>query len=329
MNERDLVLHIGFRKTGTSYIQGLFSEIGLHDYYGAYSKRSKFTRSIISSYPDQWFDEAYLRRILLSIRNQPEIERREDSGPILVSAEGFSIRPSGRTIMDDAFTLQKRAYLVSEFPFIRLLPRIKKIWRVETGGEVKVLVGTRRRATILASEYAQQSAFYIKASQFDFEKRVRAIISSDDEGLIWSTWLRVIRDIVGSDNLIWYSQEDLSSSFNCRLVGRLGYDESIMGLAAAYEDKFDRSNQRSVAEYQWAIRNFDIALALSLRQSLKGRILSIRNSYRLKILNSILENMLNREDFIFLSGDIIETIEERYAEDHAIWLSDFERCRIN
>lgn len=268
----DLILHIGFPKTGTSYIQRhLFSQcsnfIGNSLWRQFASQNSKVSdlgqlidmhqfghTSSLEEETKSWIDQIrYIQQYQI-----PE------SDTLIISREGLTRwhlderALSKWPINIDSNTVRYRPSPIASFLKNYLLPK----WKIF--GNIKIILVLRNQPDWLASLYAQSSNLFFNASQKDFEQKISQMIKRDDSYIDWTSWVDEFKTILGKENVCVLLMEQMGTlefwqKFTSFMsLKELSVDNFVYNQTLHVNVKRENSNI-------WKLREFHPHLALTHR----------------------------------------------------------------
>ncbi|WP_022728618.1 sulfotransferase family protein [Fodinicurvata sediminis] len=273
----DLILHIGLPKTATTTLQrhilpNFPAYLGTH--YG--EAGPDFAQGLLKRAPVAPLEStedpaaADWARQLLDHKD----ERFPDASCIVISHESLTNRQTYGP--DDLWPVESASAAESgegarPFPIISFLETFsEKVWQ---RGDVKVLLTLRNQPDWLASLYAQKSAHIKRASQRDFEDRVRRLIRNGNAYLDWSAWVHHLRQAIGADNLCVLPMEEMDRpAFWQDLADFLGLDRLPEETPAAFNRQ--QENARRTQSDSWAIRplkTWNVSLKRHLKRAYERR----------------------------------------------------------
>lgn len=208
------VLHIGLPKTGTTYLQQLFEEVGNINYISKVNN-PEFVR--------------YLRNYL-----------RGDDEQGLHLIKQFNTHSTGINIIsDENISLHWLRYWNNDEPTpSKILYRIRDAFP----DLHMIIFGVRKQDTWLASRYAESTKNFEIAGQEDFENRVGEVLTRiGEDWLDYGFIVNLMRDIFGEDRVQILHQECLDFSSIERNLG--------INLQATN----DRVNSLQISENVWEL----------------------------------------------------------------------------
>jgi hypothetical protein len=259
----DLLLHVGYPKTGTTTLQrrhfskfpGYLGSPSLLGYSGRDGLIKPLSRSAHRGDPvdlDAWrtqilgvFGEHPPERIVISNEGLLRWDAAGDARP------KWSVRASPRD----------RGTRSGMHPFAAFLgDHVRPAW--QDLGDVRVLVTIRNQSDWFCSHYVEQSDRIIGASQSDFERQVRRLIASRDGYLDFGDVVDSFRRAVGDDHVLVLLLEEMGTD---------GYWGALSEFGGAQEPFDGRTaghlNQRSTAA-GWRVSPYDRTRA-PLRRALR------------------------------------------------------------
>lgn len=325
MEKRQVTLHLGMSKTGSTFLQKvLFPKL-----QGIYYQNQPLTR-IIEGGPFQGL-------LARAFKRSPLIWG--EMGTLLLKEifEGFEPGNLPKKILlsdqsaGPAMT-EHEPYLGSYWEkerkdpsmlssHIRYFSEELKKWGVEN---VRVLLVFRRQDEWIASKYAQRSDRLKKASQIHFEERIRYTLSrsagyyADGIVLDYDRLYRQLSETVGARNLMmvpfeWLrdDQEGFLSSVSQFVLDRgEGYSGTVEEVLNSSENQ--RKNVRSVSKNKWELRqNFKNVPKIRLRP---GRLFSALG-FPSKILLS--KKAWKKPEVIVLKDSLRKEILNVYKESNS------------
>ena len=259
----DLVLHIGFPKTGTTSLQNnIFSKnenyLGicpdkkldkadlLYDIFVDYSKGKNVSNEI-----KKW--ERDVKDIIWS--------NCVGDAPALVSSEFFFDGNVNRVI-EFPLVLKSLGQQPSFIDFVDFIN--KKIW---LNGAVKVIITIRDEIDWIGSKYAEASANIFMCSQKKFEKSIKKYCSLEDDSWInWhKTWVRPLERVLGSRNVLVLSSQDLY----CKASLAKKLNNFAPGLVLNNIDESDDAlrNKKNIGFREWKVSRYSMASSYKKRMS--------------------------------------------------------------
>lgn len=263
-NNRVLYLHLGLPKTGTTFLQeAVFPRIKSLDFYlkpksPLFKGRYEWTGTLewaLKRSPMLWDTcGEQLATVILGPRQNILSDQRST----LISDEGAMV-----------------AYIdpVSIKYHLKALADIASKWGFS---KTRVLISIRRQPTKLASAYAQVSDRCVGASQRDFEKRVRSILSPNDNyyghsdpshmfnlrgvSLDYKMLYDLVAEAVGKENVLLSPYEQMKDDVSGFLRTWLDFMEvpeaetTSLLHEVATKPETSKRNVRSKREGVWALR---------------------------------------------------------------------------
>lgn len=232
----DLIIHIGLRKTGTTFLQR-------HVF-------PKFNVEFLSrDIGNDFCDEVFSRK--------PDLGKlfsafpRSKHATYLVSKESMSLPSTNETILESV-VLDRHNGALEDYPIIKRLPEIKRSWRYVYGGRVRILLGIRDPVCLLPSEYAQQSRFITNPCTADFERRVRLYIEQGNDYTNYEKWTELLFELVGKPNMLMIPTETLNrTDIFLRIAD---FIESGSCHSQIESDVPQKTNSRRKNKDEWGLR---------------------------------------------------------------------------
>ncbi len=258
----DLVLHIGLRKTATTTLQrNVFPRLlgPCHLGKGGVHGRRFATRA--SRILKKNAKPEKVDALLSDIEEVVNARRAEGvaTPTVVISSETLSGRPGGgsvlRAVENEAFV----ATVPAEFPLFTGVVTMRAAWKQRFNGDLKLVLTIRDQAPMLASEYAQLSAYLLHPSQHDFEDRVRRHLASGDQYLNYYAWAHAMEQAVGRANCLLLRVSSIGTpEGDARLSRFLGAVD-----ATAFEADSRNITNANVSQKSdpntWAVRSFRLS----------------------------------------------------------------------
>lgn len=320
-----IVLHIGLRKTGSTFLQKkvfpIFKEEKFENVFLPYNSDSS---KLIRALKDR--DYLFIKKKFIGLVNENFLNNEI---PVIVSAEGLSFPSAKKGAPLSAISRARSSNFyptyVHDYPIIETIKFMAEMSKSLGLGELKVILGIRSQADFLASEYSQQSIFEIRPSQGKFESTVEKYLRSGDEYLCYSKWAREISIVVGGDNLLMYHIDDLRSVFGIKKIINFINPEIAYNFNE-FENLPSPVNKNRISEDSWLIRPLQL-------QSLMDRYFDFHERnfifyIFLKLLSflSFFMSLFGRVQSIHLSTDLRDKINERYKADNEVLSENFKIC---
>jgi len=264
----DLLLHVGYPKTGTTTLQkqhftALPGFLGSPAVLG-YGGRAGLLKPLAkAAYGARRVDlDAWRTRLLGLFGDQPP-ER------ILISSEGlirwdvgWNTRAKADPVTGGRTSRRDRGIRTGPHPLAGFLrDHVGPAW--QDLGSVRVLITLRNQSDWFASHYAENSYCIVGASQSDFERQVRRLLGSGDAFLDYAEVVASFRNAVGEDRVVVLLLEDMADD---------GYWEALsqfVGARIGVERMAEeRVNQRSTSA-GWQLRDYDRRIS-PLRHAISG-----------------------------------------------------------
>lgn len=211
--DKTLYLHVGFSKTGTTWLQrNVFPNLSGVDYVEAFdsglveiSKGAGFNVPFNLS-PSFW--DFAGEGVVDELLKRPDHENK-----LLISDENIVL---GRGLFRNNNERHQMSYKDPCMLNAHLV-KLASYWRKRSEGQLKVIMVVRRQDEWLASRYVQSSKFIKGASQSDFEMQIGRLMNDDvykfQEGRWLNYWdvYKNIADGVGSENVLVLPYEELKT----------------------------------------------------------------------------------------------------------------------
>lgn len=178
---------------------------------------------------------------------------------------------------------------------------------------MRVVVSLRNQPEWLASLYAQQSRNIKNASQEDFEKRTKDLLSiNSTKGrrfLYYDSLIEQLSSIVGNEEVFMLFLEEMETSeFWGNLIEAFNIQENKL---SQHDISRDKKNVRKIDEKTWKIHPFEGYKKKFMYKKLKSL------KYYIKYKKFIHENILNKDrGFIKLSRELDNQIKDTYRESN-------------
>jgi len=251
----DLILHVGLGKTGTTTLQQRHL-VHLHGYLGRtelFGQRGRGagldvlyhrSRQGVTVDVDAWRTTVIER---LRSAGEASIERVVISQERLVgwSQDGSGFSPIRARLSDAGRSARQAPHPFATFVREHVVPAWAPL------GDVRILLTLRNQYDWLCSHYAQLSNRIIGASQSDFERQVRRILTSGDAYLDFASLIDAFGTAVGPERVSVLLLEDIATHDYWEALS------SLVGTELPKEGSVQqRANQRSTAE-GWELRPYD------------------------------------------------------------------------
>lgn len=312
---KDLCLHIGLRKTATTFLQDKIFTTFLPGYLGKYrsvlglsslinkailgeaNKNNYNSSKLIHLFVDRIFDQtSNLKLIFQNIKT------------FMISEEKLSFRPEIESVIEVIEMEQYEPSSLLEYPIFRSLNLIESIWKKEFGGNIKILLTVRDQAELLASEYSQQSAFIKYANQDDFEVRVTRYLNSGDEYLNFYAWAQaLVNTLEKRENILIFDINNLNDSMSIEKVMKFVYPDFVLSENIVNE----KVRQSRIDTDRWKIRKFTHEDLMNLNPPLYKYRIAYKGKPRGSqiCLTNDLKNMINA---YYSEGN--EMLQKKYSD---------------
>lgn len=327
----DLILHIGLPKTGTTSIQSQFFA-GRINYLGQDSQNrcisssnteAKELRKLLKDFLWKSFrhneKQAHywahrcselLQTSFISSENWPHT--------VILSDENLSKWPSS-LYKGSYFPIVSGLLNKSDFkryrpaPIIRLLrDHGQTLWPF---GKIRVVITIRNQADWLASLYSQESDKISNASNVDFEKQVKKIISTDDPYLHWLYWIEDLEYVLGDEKLLVLPIEEMHTSkfwmdFECFL----GTHSFTYVDFNHFTDKFENIGKGHYPD-SWKIKSLNVRRSISQDQKINHKFDLFLFVKKLDFIHFFIsfQASKNRDSLLYLDDKLKNSIKRHYA----------------
>lgn len=308
-SSRLLTLHIGLRKTGSTFLQQKFflpvdsSRLGhpvLRLPYSIDGDRSR--ERIKRGSPQQ------LQELVQELSRQ--INSQAGCRAAIISSENLAVSEREPSNLGDRLSARDfQPFRWSELPLLNQLVELRSI-ASRHQLTIRVLIGIRRQDEILAAEYAQQSYNLLFPSQRDFESKVRTYLGFADEYLEYSKLFTALSEILGGHNVLMY---DLPTLRDRRAIEAIGEFCGLSGMQALKD--WSRVNSLRSGRNSWSLRGYLGATnRLNLQWSFhrRGRIfMTLRPLARL--MDWVFRKLLPPPMSIQMTQSLTNLTRKRYA----------------
>lgn len=243
----DLILHIGFPKTGTTTLQqNVFPHMpGYIEFIE--SGNSKFhaagrLRAIMNRPHFKCKDCEHMMQWAKMVHS---VAKQRDQPRLILSAEGIS-----------SLRVTKSSYLgaIRWHPevVIERITQLQEIWRHY--GELYILMTIRNQPEFLASHYSQHSNRYLQASTSHFEAFTNELLTKSSNNIDWLSWYKMLLHAVGKGRLLVLPVEGMGDQRYWQDLGNFcAYelkDYIVKGLGHANKKRLEGGNK-------WRLRTFN------------------------------------------------------------------------
>lgn len=246
---RDLVLHVGVHRSGTTTLQEhVFSHLPAYlgrcrAQYGGYG-HNVVTRELLRA-----------RKLLLTEDNGRPFRQwisqlRDQVAPneksVLLSDEGLC---QGLTGLEPFMIPIRQA--ANEFwrspPLLSFIERISR----EVGPEwrLRIILTIRNQSDYLASLYARRSDRMPGAGQEDFELQVNSILSGGQDWADWALWIEHLISAIGEENLCVLPLERITDSVYYQRLSEFLADSELMLPDGVFESVAVENARGKVGEH--------------------------------------------------------------------------------
>jgi hypothetical protein len=267
----DLILHIGFPKTGTSTVQThLLADqpnfLGKEKSNRCLAGASPIAKEMVQlTEAVLWQSPSGLRKGVKGWRQRcDEIlgHLRADSeapSSLVLSEEKlatwpFTSTPGSRWPLCTGFGSCVGVPRSRPAPLVRLLlEHGPELWPY---GDIRIVLTIRNQADWLASHYSQLSSRIPNACQRDFEAQTDAILERDDPFLDWAGWIEDLSAVVGAQNIATFPMERMESPELWRaMAASFGLGEGGIPFQDLAAPSGPRANVRRLREDdRWQVR---------------------------------------------------------------------------
>lgn len=299
-----LYVHLGYAKTGTTYLQGeVFPRITAVRYRDKPVDLELFPQSVHAGYEYGVLDRAFKGTpAVWDEIGADVIASAVDSGasdlPVLVSDEGASVWFDPSTAAAHFHGLVAAA--------------------VRAGfGSVRIVCVVRRQDQRFGSAYAQVSDRRRGVGQADFEHHVETLVASNapwpdgGSGMDYEAIRQAAVGAFGAGNVLFLPYEMMDAdpeTFYGRLLDMLGATDADRAAVTSAVADGGRANRRSTQADTWALRPLQPWLRVRLRPSRLARALRLPSHLTVRPWDP------TRESTIAMTDRLRQTVLTRYDE---------------
>ena len=307
-----MIIHIGLRKTGTTFLQEKIFPSWNCQFFGPYDLTSFPLKDAIKANNLDLMN----RNLELMIQTNLGANSCTENQPILISDEMLSV-PRRSSWLRQSTPVDRTAKIrLKNYPFIKALENLKKSSNRLMKTPLQVLIGIRAPTALLASEYAQQSCFRLKVGQSDFESRILRYLHLKDEYCQYNKWFEIIRNILGTENVFMYDVKILRDRLKLEELRTklLGTNNKVFDSEISY----DPINVKRLTGESWLIRPYQGSVYLKTLVPLPKRGRFFNRIYTAgKITDRLINKCLTRETKIQVTNEIKNKVEEAFDESQA------------
>jgi hypothetical protein len=311
-----MIIHIGLRKTGTTFLQEKIFPSWDCQFFGPYNLTAHSFQDAIQA---NNFD-LMNRDLKLMIPTDIDANSCAENQPILISNEGLSL-PRRNSWPKLATPLDRTAKIqLKDYPFIKALKNLKKSANSLMKTPLQVLIGIRDPVALLASEYAQQSSFKLKVGQSHFENQILRYLHLKDEYCQYDKWFEVLRNTLGTENVFMYDIEILRDKLKLEVLRTklLGTNDKV----SRSETPNDPINVKKLTDESWLIRPYQGSVYLKTLVPLAKRGRLFNGIYTAgKMADRLINKSLTREPKIQVTSEIKNEIKNAFDKSQACLLS--------
>jgi len=311
-----VIIHIGLRKTGTTFLQEKIFPSWDCQFFGPFNPTWFPFKDAIKANDFDLMN----RGLEIMIRRGIDTNNSIESQAILISSEGLSL-PGKESWLRLSTPLDRRAKVqLKDYPFIRALEHLKKISSSLLKAPLRVLVGIRDPVALLASEYAQQSSFKLKVGQSDFESQILRYLHLKDEYCHYDKWFEVLSKRLGTNNVFIYDMNILRDKLNLEVLRTklLGTNNKVFDS----EGSSDPINVKRLTDESWLVRPYQGSVYLKTLVPLPKRGRLFNRIYTAgKMADSLINKSLTRESKIHVTEEIKNEVKKTFDKSQARFLS--------
>lgn len=329
----DLVLHIGFPKTGTSTIQDYFWA-GQPNYIGRDNKGRCLSGSCAAANelksilrenfwgPSKEFESnlgswaSYCENLLFD-----SFQNRENwPETLILSDESLSKWPSALergTVWPICTGWRRKAPVPRDrpAPIVRLLQEYGQIlWPF---GNIRVVLTFRTQWEWLASLYSEQSHSIPGASSSDFQNQVERLLETNDLYLDWEGWVEDLKSVLGEENVLALPLEAMNQEgFWSNLADFVGFEN----VASDPLEKPPK-RKRNQGIDSWMLQSLKIRRTLFRDLSydpnplLRGGVKLVGSAPFGSLLRQVVDK--GRESRLYLNNSLKLEIQEHFSPSNA------------
>jgi len=312
----DIILHIGFPKTATTYLQNhIFPSLGAlganSTVPGWLSWEEKIENMVCFRKPEEWKSAEWdsLADNLASFAPK--------EGTILYSGE-YWLRGPARFFPKwqwPCLPIQESHLAIEHIEAFH-----KYVWKDR--GRIRVWVTVRNQADWLASRYAQNSNRMFSPGQADFERQVLSLL--DDSSAAGASFLDYnllasgLENLVGPENVFFFAYDNLTSGEQWqKLEHWSGMPFPGLDPIPSAHTSSPRENQRRLAGKIWETQKTRVLTLQPWVRRLDG-LTRPSLGCGLCTITARLENLLSRQKEISLTAELRKEIQTKYAaSNHA------------
>lgn len=300
-----ITFHIGLRKTASTFLQQEIFSRDSGEHYLPLSEKGTCAAHVL-----KYGNKKAIKNLVEGIVKDQSSPKKDG---VIISAEDLSNPIGGAQCLTDRIAHRGfHPILIEDLPITHSLRIANAHYKKLTGENVRVLLGIRKQAEILAAEYSQQSAFLFKPSQEHFISIVENYLKTYDEYLEFDSWAHSLKSIVGWDNIFIYDSFSLNFSAIKKIMEFTEIGCQTIIARGAFEIPF--VNTKKIEEDRWLVRRFEGSSYLKVLVPFHRRGRFFNNAYRAgKGLDKLFNFCVPRATCIYLTNGIIRSIERRYA----------------
>lgn len=250
----DMILHIGFPKTGTTSLQqNVFPHIPgyLESINGQSGKKyaARQLRILMGRPNPQCAHKEHMQRWCKQVYAAAE---QRNLPRVILSAEGIS-----------SLRVKDARYLGAirwdPDTVVESLAQLQELW--SDYGTLKVLMTIRNQPEFLASHYSQHSNRYFRASTEHFEGFISELLKEAPENIDWRYWLSRMTQIVGEKSVLALPVEGMGQEKYWRDLGEFcGYSldsEIVLGHGHANKKRLEGGSKWRLRSFNYRRRNLE------------------------------------------------------------------------
>jgi len=310
-----MIIHIGLRKTGTTFLQEKIFPSWNCQLFGPWHPTTHLFRDAI-----QANNSDLINRVLeLMIPTDIDANSYTENQPILISNEGLSL--PRRNLWLRSAPLDRTAKIqLKDYPFIKALKNLKKSSNSLMKTPLQVLIGIRDPVALLASEYSHQSYFNLKVGQSYFENQILRYLHLKDEYCQYDKWFEVLRNTLGTENIFIYDIEILRNKLKLEVLRTklLGTNDKVFHS----EISNDPINVRKLTDESWPMRPYQgsVYLKMLVPPPKRGRLFN-RIYTAGKMADRLINKSVTREPKIQVTSEIKNEIKNAFDKSQACLLN--------